>query len=151
MMGGGAFAGYALMFVLPGMGRFELAVYGLMVTIFAIWAAREFFKSDAKVVIDRRGVLDKRLGLGIIRWQDIDGIYVKKLRSIDHICLEVANQQKYLKRRSAISNAAAKFLKTTNKISPFNINTGVLDASSDEIYAAIVHGCAYYAGAHVQK
>jgi hypothetical protein len=142
-----ALGGYVLMFFLPGQGRFELAAFGLMSTIFAVYVVRETFRSDAKVVIDHRGVLDKRLGVGTIRWEDITGIYVKPLRSIDHICLEVADEQKYLRKRSKLTNASAKFLKATNKISPFNINTGVLDASADEIYAAIVHGCEYYASA----
>jgi hypothetical protein len=147
LMAGLAFAGYLLMFVLPGQGRFELAVYGLMSTIVAVYVVKESLRSDAKVVIDHRGVLDKRLGMGTIRWHDIKGIYVKPLRSIDHICLEVVNESRYLNKRSAFSNAAAKFLKVSNKISPFNINTGVLDARRDDIYNAIVQGCEYYASA----
>jgi hypothetical protein len=146
LMAGLAFAGYGVMFVLPGQGRFELVVFGVISTIIAIYVVKASFRSDARVVIDHRGVLDKRLGVGTIRWQDIRGIYVKKLKSIDHICLEVENENKYLNKRSTFTNLAAKFLKATNKISPFNINTGVLDAGPDEIYAAIVHGCEYYAG-----
>ncbi|MEP6848176.1 MAG: STM3941 family protein [Acidobacteriota bacterium] len=145
-MTGFALAGYALMFVL-GLSRFEMVVYGLMITIVLVYVLKEFRRSDAKVIIDRHGVLDKRLRMGTIRWHDIKGIYIKPLKSIDHICLEVANEQRYLSRRSTLANLAAKFLKATNKISPFNINTGVLDASCDEIYCAIVHGCEYYASA----
>ena len=144
MMVGVALAGYAAMFILPGQGRLELAVFGLISTIVAIYTVREAFRSDVKVVIDHRGVFDRRLGMGTIRWQDIEGIYVKKLKSIDHVCLEVADEQKYFARRSAFTNLAARFLRATNKISPFNINTGVLDAATDEIYAAIVHGREYY-------
>lgn len=147
ILSGVALGGYALMYFLPGQSRFELIVYGLMSSIVAVYVVKESLRSDTKVLIDHHGVLDKRLGMGTIRWHDITGIYVKKLKHFDHICLEVADEQKYLQKRSAFTNAAAKFLKSTNKISPFNIGTGVLDAGADEIYAAIVHGCEYYGSA----
>jgi hypothetical protein len=147
MMTAFALAGYGAMFVLPGQRRFELVVFGLISTIILIYVVKEmFFGSDLKVVIDQNGVLDTRLGVGVIRWKDINGIYMEQLKSIDHVCLDVLNEDRYLSKRSAVNNLGAKFLKATNRISPFNINTGLLDAGPDEIYAAIVHGCKYYAG-----
>src|SRR5205085_4469386 len=118
-----------------------------------VYAVKEMLTTGARVIIDRRGVLDKRIGMGVISWEDISGVYTTNLNNVPHVCLEVINEKKYLADRSIVTVAALKFHKYKNNISPFSINAGVLDTSADEIYNAIMEWREYYSvrGAQVPE
>jgi len=126
--------------------RFELVVMGVALAVGLAYGVKELLTNKTKIVVDKHGVLDTRLGMGTIGWQDIERVYVTrgKKQHWDYICLDVVDAKKYLDRRNAAARASIKFNAAYNKMSPFNINTGVLDVRTDELYEAIVHSANYY-------
>ena len=136
---------FALLYFVLKVSRFELIVWGSLIVIALVYAVKELVRSDVRVVVDHRGVLDKRNGMGTIAWKDIERVYVEHLNNVPHICLDVRAEKKYLAKRSSLAVLMLKFNKRANNISPFNINAGVLDVSADEIYDAIVSGTEHYA------
>ena len=123
--------------------RFEFAVFTVCIVIALVYGIRLALR-DERVIIDERGVLDSRLAYGIIRWRDIARVYVSEYQNNEHVCLELVNPEHYLKRHSIVARGLLKFHQVRNKISPFNINTRVLDVSTDEVYRAIVEGRSFY-------
>lgn len=124
---------------------FYLVVLGGFLVVTAIYLVRDFFDKGPRVVINHQGVFDKRLGIGTIPWKDIKRVYGVSLNKIDHVCLELYNEDAYLSRRAAITNLSGKFNKTTTGISPFSIVTANLDYDYQEIFQAIANGCEIYA------
>jgi hypothetical protein len=145
LMAAGAIAGYAALFYF--VGNVQRGILGFVVVVAVGYALKEAFTNNTKVVIDRSGVFDSRLNVGTIRWQDITGVSVEELQHFDVVCLELANEEKYLKKRSSMTNAAMKYNEKMNKLSQFQINPSVLDASANEIYYAITRGREYYSAA----
>lgn len=124
---------------------FYLVFLGCCLVITGIYLIKDFLDKSPRVVINQEGVYDKRLGVGTILWKDIKRVYGVSLNNVDHVCLELYNEDKYLDRRSAITNLGGKIHKTTTEISPFNIVTANLDYDYDEIFEAIATGCEIYA------
>ena len=124
--------------------RFEFVVFAVCIVIALVYGIRLALRDDARGIIDERGVLDSRLTYGIIRWSDIARVYVSEYQHNDHVCLELTNPEHYLKRHSIVTRGLLKFHQARNKISPFNINTRVLDVSTDEVYRAILEGWRFY-------
>jgi hypothetical protein len=143
----GAVLGYGVMYFF--LGRVELILLGICVVVAIIYGLKQAFSDDTRVVIDQSGVLDSRLGLGTIRWRDITNVYMTQLHNIPHICLEVEDANRYLKNRSTAVKALLKFHQAANDITPFNINTGVLDAPAGDIYNAILANRQFYADRNV--
>lgn len=124
---------------------FYLVFLGVSVLVVGVFLVRDYFDKSPRVVINHEGVFDKRLGIGTILWKDIKRVYGVTLNSVDHVCLELYNEDKYLDKRSAIANLGGKIHKTTTEISPFNIVTANLDYNYEEIFEAIARGCEIYA------
>jgi len=124
--------------------RTQLIVFGICVVIAVIYGVKELISGAGRVVIDERGVLDSRLGLGTVRWRDITNVYVKELHNIPHVCLEVNGADRYLSKRSAATRGLLKLHHKTQGIPAFNINTGVLELGAGEIYHAIMTNWEYY-------
>src|SRR4030095_3485454 len=124
--------------------RFEFVVLSACIAVALVYGIRLALRDDTRVIIDERGVLDSRLAYGIIRWRDIARVYVSEYQNNEHVCLELVNPEHYLKRHSIVTRGLLKFHQARNKISPFNINTRVLDVSTDEIYHAVLEGWKFY-------
>src|SRR3982750_183399 len=107
MMVGLAAVAYAVLFLF--VSGFELVVFGAVVVIAVCYAVRELLTNKTRVVVDGSGGLDTRLGMGTIRWGATADFYVAQNHDIDHICLEVLEEKKYLNRRSAAAKVALKF------------------------------------------
>jgi len=144
-----AVCAYGVAFFLAS--RFEFVVMGIALAVGLAYGIKELLTNKTKIVIDRNGVLDTRLGMGTIAWQDITRIYVQQFQNNDHICLEVTDQTKYLNRRSTAVRTSLKLTARYNKMSPFNINTRVLDVGTDELYEAILHSAHHYSQHTSQK
>jgi len=124
--------------------RFEFVVLSVCIVIALVYGIRLALRDDTQVVIDERGVLDSRLAYGLIRWRDITRVYVSEYQYNEHVCLELVNPEHYLKRHSIVTRGLLKFHQARNKISPFNINTRVLDVSTHDIYHAIIENWTFY-------
>ena len=126
------------------LSRVEMIILGFCVVIAIIYGLKQLLVGDSRVVVDERGVFDSRLGFGTIRWRDITNVYVTEFNSIPHVCLELVDPNRYLKSRSMAVKGLLKFHEKKNKITPFNINTGVLDTGPSDIYDAIQANWQFY-------
>jgi hypothetical protein len=138
-----AICGYVLMawFFLD---RFERYILGAGVAIAVGFGVKEMLLNKARIVIDERGVLDSRLGLGWIRWRDITHVYIAQYQNVDHVCMDVVDPSRYLNKRSIAVRGMLKFHQKANNISPFSINVGVLDVGAEELYETIIAGMNSY-------
>lgn len=141
----GAVIGVSALYLFFNLKPYFLYTMTGMAALIIGYGLKELLQNDARVVINHQGVLDKRLGLGTILWRDIKRVYVISLNNIDHVCMELYDEDKYLRNRNSIANLSSKLHNTTTKISPFNINTGVLNVETNEIFEAIMRGCEIYA------
>ena len=108
---------------------------GWMSTIFfgscALVGFRMLFDTRPRLIIDRRGIYDRTIGVGRIPWSDINNAYLKSIRTNDFVCLELRNQNAYLQKLSAIQ----KFLASANHslgFTPISLNVSV-----PELYTTI--------------
>jgi hypothetical protein len=56
------------------------------------------FRTSPQVVINDEGIEDRRLKIGIIRWEDIRSLSVGSVHSAMFLCVEVLDTEKYLSR-----------------------------------------------------
>ena len=138
-------AGFCVLYFFFNIKTFYLVFLGVSLAVVGLYLARDFFDNGPRVIINHQGVYDKRLGVGTILWKDIKRVYGVSLNNIDHVCLELYNEDLYLDKRAAITNLGTKIHKTDTEISPFNIVTANLDYGYDEIFEAIANGCEIYA------
>ena len=126
-------------------------IYFLLIPFFllaAISTVREFFNQGPQVIINQQGVFDKRFGVGIIYWKDIKRVYGVSLDGIKHVCLELYDENIYLKKRSFAAKILYKLRQTATGVSRFNIVTSYLDLNYDEIFETILKGCEIYSRHH---
>ena len=140
-----ALACFLALYFFSNLKTFYLVFLGGGLMVVGIYLIRDFLDRSPRVVINDQGVFDKRLGVGTILWKDIKRVYGVSLNNIEHVCLELYNEDQYLDKRAAITNLGSRIHKTTTEISPFNIVTANLDYDYDEIFEAIASGCEIYA------
>lgn len=92
------------------------------------------------VILNEKGVLDRRLKVGVIEWDDIRRIKSYSLSGAEYISLELHNAKKYESRRpfwlSAISQVQRVFGMTSIAIS-----TNGLDVAHETLVQLIHEGC----------
>ena len=76
-----------------------LWICGGVFVVVLLYSAIRGETTDACVILDDEGVLDKRLKLGVIRWEDIRRIKFYDLHGSYYICLELHNPDTYLARQ----------------------------------------------------
>src|SRR5206468_4326400 len=57
-----------------------------------------FFRTGQQVVINDEGIDDRRLKIGIIRWEDIRSLSIGRINSAKFLCVEVADPEAYSSR-----------------------------------------------------
>jgi hypothetical protein len=146
MMIGIAVTVYAGIVFFAGAGKVYNALLGIAVVTGVVYGVKELFQDGTRVIIGPRGVLDKRNPFGTIAWADIERVYVVNNNSVNHICLDLVDEEKYFRKSSKAAKWALKFTKAKTKVSPFNINMGTLDVAAEEVYRAIERGVALERG-----
>jgi hypothetical protein len=96
--------------------------------------------TDACVVLDDKGVLDKRLKLGVISWEDIRRITFYDLYNTYYVCLELHNPETYLARQPQWLKLALKSRRLLG-MSPFSISTAGLQMDYKTLAGLIHEGC----------
>nr|WP_320010021.1 STM3941 family protein [uncultured Desulfobulbus sp.] len=103
----------------------------------ALVFVRQLFDKRPRIILDAEGIEDRKLkGVGKILWLDIKNAYIKRMRGIAFICLELHDPEKYLPSQGALHKAQQKadaFLGVT----PLIITTSYADRSEQEILALI--------------
>jgi hypothetical protein len=84
-------------------------------------AAWEFHDRRPRLVIDDRGVLDRRLAVGTIVWDDIQDVHVKRVSGRPQLCLDLVNAAKY----------TSRLPQPLRKLVPLNRQLGLTDLSVD--------------------
>ena len=113
--------------------------FGLLLWAF-LWLVakltRRLFDKRPRLTLTQTGVTDHQLGIGEIRWTDIEGACVRSTRGSIFICLNLRNELEYVARMASttrLANSANKKLGFTFIVLALN---GV-DADSDEVLATV--------------
>lgn len=57
-----------------------------------------FFRTGPQVIINDEGIQDHRLKVGVIRWDDVRSLFIRRVQSTRFLCIDVVDPQKYLSR-----------------------------------------------------
>ena len=93
------------------------------------------------VRIDAEGVCDRRLKVGVVRWEDIKRPYIGKTQGVPFLCLELRDPAAYRARMPA-SERLAHALYRPFGMKHVVIGTSHLDADAETILARVREGCA---------
>ncbi|KAA9327072.1 hypothetical protein F0P96_17690 [Hymenobacter busanensis] len=116
-----------------GLGLTTIVFFGACAAV-GIW---QFLDTRPRLRITDEGILDRTLGVGLIRWADITDAYVRSINQESFICLEVRDEQAYtgqlspLKRKLAGANAALGF-------TPLSINLSGVDLNPEQLLEYIL-------------
>jgi hypothetical protein len=117
---------------LQAVGWFGVVFFGLCLVAILF----QLFRRGPTVIIDEVGVLDRRLGIGPIPWQDISSVSITQVKRQRFISLWLRNEDDYLsrvpvwRRKLAQANQAMGF-------SPFSIAFTGLTPGLDEAYTRL--------------
>ena len=116
-----------------------LIAAGVLALVLAISAIRGH-DTDPCIIIDDKGVFDRRLQVGVIRWEDIRRIKSHSLSGAEYISLDLHNMNTYEARRPLWLRASAKTQRLSG-MSPIAISTNGLDMDRAALLKLIHQGC----------
>ena len=122
-----------------GQMTFVLWLLTATVAIAFVQALRKLSDRGPCVVINEEGINDKRLGLGVIRWSDIESIRMQGVGGAYFISLELFNDKTYLRRQPGYIRLANKAWRFYN-VSPLHIKVAYMDVAPEELFEIIMRG-----------
>lgn len=108
--------------------------------IYAVITIDRAHSPEPLIVINDDGVFDRRLRVGVIRWEDIRRIKSKRYRGIYFISLELHNKKTYQSRRPLWLKVPVAMWRPIG-LSPIAISTSALDVDHDTLIAKLHEGC----------
>jgi hypothetical protein len=131
----------ALVFLYFFLGQmtFLLWLLAAAVAIALVQALRKISDRGPCVIINEEGINDKRLGLGVIRWSDIESVRMHGVGGAYFISLELFDDQTYLQRQPGYIRLANKAWRFYN-VSPLHIKVAYMDVAPDELFEIIMRG-----------
>ena len=128
-----------LVFLYFYIGRMTFLLWVLAVTILIafVQAVRQLSDRGPCVVITDEGINDKRLGMGLIRWSDVEQVRMQGVSGAYFISLELSNREQYLSRLSAFTRISNQVWRLYN-VSPIHIKVAYMDVSPDEMFEMIM-------------
>jgi hypothetical protein len=93
---------------------------------------RQLLRAGPQVVIDERGLEDRRSKLGLVDWADVLSLSVGEIRKQKFLCIEVVDPKKYLDRLSTAGRLAAQANRALG-FSEITIGFSGLSHSTDEV------------------
>ena len=120
-----------------GRMTFYLWLLSIAVVIGFIQAVRQMSQRGPIIIINEQGINDKRLGVGVVRWSDIEGARMHGVAGAYFISLKVANREQYLARQPIyirISNPLWRIF----DVSPIHIKVAYMDVSAEELFEMIM-------------
>jgi hypothetical protein len=110
---------------------------GVALCIFVlVFPLSQLFRRGPTVVIDETGVLDLRLGVGPISWEDISSVSVARVSHQRLLILWLRNEERYRSRLPAWKAALSRMSERVG-FAPFSINFAGLTPGVDEAYARL--------------
>jgi hypothetical protein len=97
-----------------------------------------FLRRGPTVIIDHRGIEDRRLGIGIILWDDIASIDVQSIQSASFIRVEVIDPETYVPWMPWWSRYFAR-INEQSGFSPINIGFVDLEPDMEEAWKYLQH------------
>ncbi|AYA35859.1 hypothetical protein D3Y59_01625 [Hymenobacter oligotrophus] len=107
-----------------GLGLVSILFFGACAAV-GIW---QMVDTRPRLRITDEGILDRTLGVGLIRWTDIADAYVNAVNREHFICLHLHNEEEYvgrlspLRRKLANANHALGFTTISINLSGVDIN-----------------------------
>lgn len=96
--------------------------------------------NEATIVLNDEGVLDRRLKVGVIRWEDIRRISSHDIEGAFYISLELHDQKAYEDRRPVGFRLAAQAHRV-HGVSAIAISTNGLEIDHESLVQLIHEGC----------
>lgn len=93
-----------------------------------------YLRKGPQVIINETGIEDFRLGVGMIRWDDIGSFSIDSVYSSRLLCIEVKNPQAYLSRMPIWKRALTKVNRSMG-YSRFTISFSGLTPGLDDVWA----------------
>jgi len=130
MVGGSYFCTTLPDIIARVVGWIGMEFFGLGFVVFPVL----FFRTDAQVIINDEGIEDRRLRIGVIRWEDIHSLSIGSVNSVRFLCVELNDPEEYLsrlprwKRWLAAADGAMGF-------PPLNIGFSGLSPGIEEVWA----------------
>ena len=128
------------LYLILGYLPFTVLLAGGVLAIVLLFSALRGDSKDPCIVIDEQGVLDRRLKVGVIRWEDIRRITLHSLSGAEYISLDLHNMNTYEARRPAWLRLTAKTQRLSG-MSPIAISTNGLDMERAALLRLIHQGC----------
>ena len=107
--------------------------FGLCLLVFL----RQIFDHRPRIIIDKNGIYDRTLGVGIIEWNDIKNAYLNSIMGNKFISLVLNNTEKYLQKTSKTKAKLAQYNSTLG-FETININLSGTNKKADEIFDLII-------------
>jgi hypothetical protein len=93
-----------------------------------------------RIVLDQRGILDRKIGVGRIAWSDIIDAYIvtmsARIGRQEFICLEVQNEEEYLRKAWPIKRLIAAGNRRL-RFTPMVVNVSATNADAHDVLALI--------------
>ena len=90
--------------------------------------------SDPPIVLTRVGIFDRRLGIGIIAWHDIENVTAAKHAGVDTVDLEVTAPGRYFERMSSLQRRIAR-TRLILQINPFRLRVPGSGFSGNDLHS----------------
>ena len=135
---------FLILFFFAPIKQIYLIVLGVTLLVVGFYVVKNLLDKSPTLVINHQGVSDKRLSVGIIFWRDIKRVYRVTVEDAEYVCMELENENSYAAKNSAIIKGLGKLNKSMTEVSPFSINTLMLDTDAEVVYETIIKGCEFY-------
>lgn len=97
------------------------------------------FLRQPRVTLDRRGVEDTWLGVGVVDWVDIKRVALGGYRNVASIDLHVINRQKYVNRMSRWDRVADRILHPRGGADKLSIHYGCFKGRASKVHKTIAN------------
>jgi hypothetical protein len=136
----------------------DAPVFWLIILFFGAGSPRFLWRlidPRPRLVLDRRGILDRTLGVGIIPWDEITAVSVRRVGDVDFIGLDLRNPEQFVAKRSRLKRVLSRVNRASGYTAPsLNLSVIAVDpyvlldlilACSDAVYRGPAGGSQYYA------
>lgn len=120
-----------------GRMTFVLWVLSAAAVVGFVQALRQLSQRGPCIIINEQGINDKRMGLGIVRWSDIESARMHGVAGAYFISLQVANSKQYLARQPIYIRIANPLWRIFD-VSPIHIKVAYMDVAPEELFEMIL-------------
>lgn len=135
-----AFAAIVALYFYLGYLPVMVLICGGVLVVVLLYTAVRGESTEPCVILDDEGVFDKRLQLGVIRWEDIRRITLHDLEGAQYVSLELHNPETYAARQPTWLRLASK-AQRLHRMSSTSISTSGLDVDTKTLAEMLHEGC----------